>query len=178
LSVAPPRLRLYGAACLRQRAEDAETGAAATGELLDAMWQVLRERGGVGLAAPQVGRARRLIVVRDPQRPRGQQRLDLINPELTGTFGPDVPFEEGCLSFPGLFVKIDRPQGVTVRYATAGGETRTLRDDGLVARIVQHELDHLDGVLFIDRLGRGRRWLLAPRLLWLRLRGLGGGGGS
>ncbi|MBE0566997.1 MAG: peptide deformylase [Krumholzibacteria bacterium] len=178
MPAAAPRVRLYGAACLRRRAAAAVADDPATGALLDAMWAVLRQGGGVGLAAPQVGRELRLVVVRNPRLPAERQRLDLVNPVVVETFGPAEPFEEGCLSFPGLYVPVVRPRGVAVRYETAAGETRTLRDEGLVARIVQHEIDHLDGVLFIDRLGRARRWSLLPRLLWLRLRGLGGRGGT
>lgn len=178
MAAAPPRIRTYGAACLRRRAAAADPADPATAALLDAMWEVLRQGGGVGLAAPQVGRDLRLVVVRDPQQPAGRQRLDLVNPQVTATFGPRAPFEEGCLSFPGLYVTVNRPKGVEVRFRDAAGQERTLRDEGLVARIVQHEIDHLDGVLFIDRLGRVRRWLLGPRLLWLRLRGLVRGAGG
>jgi peptide deformylase len=170
VAAAPARIRIYGSPVLRRRAQLADPGDPATQERLDAMWRVLRDDGGVGLAAPQIGSDLRLVVVRDPGRPPGRQRLDLINPQVTATYGPAEPFEEGCLSFPGLFLTIHRPRGAAFRYQTAAGETRRLRDDGLVARIVQHEVDHLDGVLFIDRLPPWRRWLVLPRLLWLRLR--------
>jgi len=178
LGAAPPRIRLFGSGCLRRRAVRAAADAPETRALLDAMWRRLRDEGGVGLAAPQLGRDLRLVVVRDPQRPAGKQRLDLINPVVTGTFGPREPFEEGCLSFPGLYLKVVRPRGAEVRWETADGGTRTLRDEGLVARIVQHEVDHLDGVLFIDRVGRARRLSLLPRLLWYRLRALVAGRGD
>ncbi len=174
MTAAAPRIRIYGSASLRRCAEPALAGDPATAALADAMWRALRDDGGVGLAAPQLGRSLRLVVVRDPQQPAGRQRLDLVNPVVTGTFGPPVPFEEGCLSFPGLYVTITRPKGVTVAYETVTGEARTLRDDGLVARIVQHEIDHLDGVLFVDHLVRARRWSLLPRLAWLRVRGMFG----
>ncbi|MFN2370497.1 MAG: peptide deformylase [Candidatus Krumholzibacteriia bacterium] len=177
MPAAAPRLRTYGDPCLRRRAAPAVAGDPATGALLEAMWQALDTGGGVGLAAPQLGRDLRLVVVQDPQR-RPPRRLELINPQVVRTFGPTVPFEEGCLSFPGLYVKVRRPRGMEVSYAGRDGQGRTLRDDGLVARIVQHEVDHLDGVLYIDRLGRVQRWLLGPRLLWLRLRGRRGRGGT
>jgi peptide deformylase len=79
-----------------------------------------------------------------------------------------VGFEEGCLSFPELFVTLLRPRNVCVRYRDLEGQQQTLRDDGILARIVQHEVDHLDGVLYIDHLPRWRRWLLGWRLLRLR----------
>ncbi len=178
MAAAPPRIRLYGSRCLRRRAAPAAAADPGTRDLLDAMWRRLRDEGGVGLAAPQLGCDLRLVVVRDPQQPAGKQRLDLINPVVSGTFGPREPFEEGCLSFPGLYMKVVRARGAEIRWETADGGTRTLRDEGLVARIVQHEVDHLDGVLFIDRVGRARRLTLLPRLLWLRLRALFAGRGD
>jgi peptide deformylase len=169
VAVATARVRIYGASCLRRRAEPADPAATATATLLDRLWHALETDGGVGLAAPQIGRAVRVFVVRDPGRPAGRQRLELINPELVETFGPREPFEEGCLSFPGLYTTVWRPRGAVVRYQTRGGEHTELRDEGLLARIIQHEIDHLDGVLFIDHLSGWRRFLLAPRLLWMRL---------
>ena len=170
MAAAPARIRVYGSAVLRRRARRVDPADPTTQERLDAMWRLLRDDGGVGLAAPQIGSEQRLVVVRDPGRPPGRQRLDLVNPEVAATYGPVEPFEEGCLSFPGLYLTIRRPRGAEIRYETAAGEARRLRDDGLVARIVQHEIDHLDGVLFVDRLPAWRRWLVLPRLLWLRLR--------
>jgi peptide deformylase len=86
------------------------------------------------------------------------------------TFGPLAPFEEGCLSFPGLFTTVMRPKGVVVEHDTDQGRVR-LRDEGLVARIVQHEIDHLDGVLFIDHLSWGRKFGLLPRLATILVSG-------
>ena len=160
----------FGARCLRRPAAPAEPGNPGTADLLERMWATLAADGGVGLAAPQIGVSRRLVVVRDPRRPRGRQRLDLVNPAVVETFGPDTPFQEGCLSFPGLYTTIMRPQGVVVEHDTAAGRVR-LRDDDLVARSVQHEIDHLDGVLFIDHLSPMRRLELLPRLTWILLAG-------
>jgi len=162
-----PEINRFGARCLRERAHDADTSDPATKELLDTMWAFLVADGGVGLAAPQLGVSQRLVVIRDPSQPEGQQRLDLVNPVIAGTFGPDEPFEEGCLSFPGLYTMVTRPKGIELIYEVTGnqGTDHQLRGDGLVARVVQHEVDHLDGVLFIDHLGRFERYLLAPRLL-------------
>jgi len=123
----------------------------------------LREHDGIGLAAPQLGDLRRVVAVTDPSRPEQAPRI-LVNPEITERFGPQIPFEEGCLSFPGLFFNLYRPAGVVVRYHDRDGNEQTLRNDDVVARVVQHEVDHLDGVLFIDHLPRWRRWLLAGRL--------------
>jgi peptide deformylase len=161
---------------LRRRAREAPVSAPETRALLDRLWEILAADGGVGLAAPQIGEASRAIVIRDPRRPAGQQRLDLVNPVIGRTFGPDEPFEEGCLSFPDLYTTVRRPQGIEVAYSVpeSGDQRLQLRDNELLARIIQHEVDHLDGVLFIDHLTRWERWLLGPRLLWIMLRGVWG----
>jgi len=174
LTTSHPGVRLYGDPVLRRQAAPVKATAATTGRLLDRLWNVLG-RAGVGLAAPQIGEAVRVLVVRDPGRKERGRRLELINPVVEEVFGDRLPFEEGCLSFPGVFLNVRRRQGVVVSYETREGDTTRLRDDGLVARIVQHELDHLDGKLFIDRLARWRRLLLAPRLLLIRRRGARGG---
>ncbi len=99
--------------------------------------------------------------------------MDLVNPVVRRTFGREVSFEEGCLSFPGLYTDVVRPRGVELEYEVPGRKGRqTLRNDKLLARIVQHEVDHLDGVLFIDHLSVLDRWLLGPRLLGIGLRRL------
>jgi peptide deformylase len=156
-------IRKYGDPCLRRRAEPADPAAADTAALRETMWAAMNADGGVGLAAPQIGCNRRVIVVRDPGQPAGRQRMDLVNPVITRTFGPLVPFREGCLSFPGLYTTVRRPQGVVVEHDGSYGRVR-IEDDGLAARIIQHEIDHLDGVLFIDYLSWGKRSLLWPRL--------------
>jgi len=137
--------------------------------LLDTLWDTLSDDGGVGLAAPQIGALQRVVVIRDPGRPEGRQRLDLVNPVIEETFGPDEVFEEGCLSFPGLYTDVVRAQGIELTYSTpTSGERRLkLRDQKLLARIIQHEVDHLDGVLFIDHLGALERLLIGPKLLWI-----------
>ena len=167
--MAPPRqlarIRRYGAGCLRRLARESEPGAPETTELLDLMWRTLVDDGGVGLAAPQIGIDRRVVVIRDPSLPERRQRLDLVNPRLDETYGPEEPFSEGCLSFPGLYIEVWRRRGAQITYHDRDGRRQTLRDSGLIARIAQHELDHLDGVLFIDRISRLRRWALQPRLL-------------
>jgi len=139
---------------------------------MDDLWLALDADGGVGLAAPQIDRSLRALVIREPGKTRDKRRLELLNPELVATFGPVVPFEEGCLSFPGLYTTVWRPRGVEVSYCDRAGDLQVLRDESLMARVVQHEMDHLDGILFIDRVPRRRRWRLAPRLLWLRMHGI------
>lgn len=157
---------------LRRRARELPVGTEATRRLLDRLWATLQAGTGVGLAAPQIGEAVRACVVRDPEREGDEGRIDLVNPVLKSTFGPEEVFEEGCLSFPGLYFDVVRRRGVVIEYFDAEGRPQKLRDEGLVARIAQHEMDHLDGVLFIDRVGALRRAGLGPRLAWIALVGL------
>jgi peptide deformylase len=169
----PTPIRRFGAACLRRPARAAEPDAPATRDAVRRLWETLATQDGVGLAAPQIGLDLRALVVDEPLRGGGRRRLAMVNPEIRETFGPPTPFREGCLSFPGLYTVVHRPQGVVVAYddPDAPGGRRELKDDGLLARIVQHEVDHLDGVLFIDHLTPWQRALLGPRLLAIMIRG-------
>ncbi len=175
------RIRRYGNKCLRRRARSVDPADQGTRDLLDTLWATLRDDGGVGLAAPQINRDCRVVVVMDVERPPGEQRIDLVNPIILETFGPSVSFEEGCLSFPGLYMKVWRPKGAVVQFDGPQGR-QTLRDEGLTARIILHEVDHLDGVLFIDRLPFLKRLMLPPRLIpfimsefWQKFSGKGRG---
>ncbi len=167
----PDRLiRRFGDRCLRRQCQAAVFSDVGTTELVKRLWLILDADGGVGLAAPQIGVDLRVVVVRNPEASVAKRRITMINPELVETFGPTVPFEEGCLSFPGLFFEVDRPKGVVVNYTDEGGHKHQIRDDGLLARIVQHEVDHLNGMLFSDHLTFFRKLWLAPRL-WLQYAG-------
>ena len=116
------------------------------------MMAAMYEEGGVGLAAPQVGIEQKLLVL----NPSGDQHersgeLTLLNPKITRKKGREFA-EEGCLSFPGIHAEVERWVEITVTYQDLDGKEQTLKTDGWLARIIQHELDHLDGVLFTDRL--------------------------
>jgi peptide deformylase len=165
---ATAELRLYGDAVLRRSCREVRDGEDVSG-LAARMLTIMRQHSGVGLAAPQIGDPRRVIAISDPGG--GTAPLILVNPRLKATFGPEVGFEEGCLSFPELFVTVTRPRGAEASYRDLEGRERCLRDEGVLARVLQHELDHLEGVLFIDRLPWWRRWLLTRRLRDLRRRG-------
>ena len=166
-------LRIYGDPVLREHAApigevDDEVRALA-GDMLD----TLAEAEGVGLAGPQVGASRRIIIVH-PAPESGDDREEpriLINPEILSRTGPQVSAEEGCLSIPGIYDSVKRPTKVKVRALQLRGEAVSeveFEAEGMVARILQHEIDHLDGVLFIDKVGPMRRALLNKRLRELR----------
>lgn len=129
-----------------------------TGELrrlLDAMVATMREAPGVGLAAPQVGISMRLIVVEtpvDPEEPGGDTRLHkLANPEIVWRADEVAEDQEACLSIPGLYGDVPRHTAVQVEAMDVSGRPVSLALDGFEARVFQHEIDHLDGVLFPDR---------------------------
>ena len=165
----PPPVLVYGDPRLRRPCREVGVDEDVTA-LVAAMHASMAAHEGVGLAAPQVGDPRRVVLVGDPREPQAAPRV-LVNPRVERRFGDDTTFEEGCLSFPDLFLWLSRPRGVEVSCRDLAGNPRVLRDEGLIARILQHEIDHLDGVLFIDHLPRWRRWLLQARLWRMSRRG-------
>lgn len=116
----------------------------------EGMKNTLRAADGLGLAAPQVGANMRLIVVRRGDRP-GRPVRAYVNPIVTATSGEFTTASEGCLSVPGVTMQVSRSYAVEVEYDLIGGGRRQERVTGRIARVFQHEIDHLDGVLFIDR---------------------------
>ncbi len=117
--------------------------------LIDAMFETMQEADGIGLAAPQIGVAKRFFVV-DTRRPNEQ--IAFINPEIIETSHEVGTYEEGCLSIPGVYYDIVRPLSVTIQAQDIHGKAFTLKAADLLARVIQHEYDHLNGTLFIDRM--------------------------
>ena len=124
--------------------------------LIDAMFDTMDEADGVGLAGPQVGVSQKLFVVDD----RKGNRIAFINPEIIETSVEVGPYEEGCLSVPGVYHDVIRPLGVTVQAQDVNGKAFTIKATGLLARIIQHENDHLNAKLFIDRLSENDRAMM------------------
>ena len=118
---------------------------------------------GIGLAAPQIGQGLRLAVV-DLQPDEKPAPLHLINPEIVGVSEEMSLREEGCLSLPGQYADVTRPALVKVRYLDLDGSRREIEADGLLAACLQHEIDHLDGVLFVDHLSALKRNMIMRRL--------------
>ncbi len=116
------------------------------------MAQTMYEAPGVGLAAPQVGRTIRLIVLDVSENK--DNLITLINPEIIATSDEWICGEEGCLSLPGIWEKVERHAQVTVRYTDLNGQSQTIEADGLLSVCLQHEMDHLDGKVFVDHLSR------------------------
>jgi len=120
-------------------------------DLARAMLQAMYHAKGIGLAAPQVGVNKQLIVIDlEPDNPDHPQMV-MINPEVRTTGGGLSTYEEGCLSVPGVYLDVIRPSVVEVSYRCELGRPQRLKADGLLARCILHEMDHLRGVLFVDR---------------------------
>ena len=135
--------------------------------LFEQMVETMQTEHGVGLAAPQVGKSIRFIVARDVER---SEYRAMVNPQITKYSSETEVGSEGCLSFPGQFGDIERALEITVRYQDLDGREQELEDDGMLARILQHEIDHLDGVLFVDHLSLLKRKLIARKLKELQRR--------
>jgi peptide deformylase len=142
------RVRRYGDPVLRRRADPVEATTPEIRRLVDDMVDTMYDEVGIGLAAPQVGVSLRLMVVGDEEG-RGTQVL--VNPAITAQGGL-VTAEEGCLSLPGIFAQVTRSEWVTLDAQDLDGKPVAITARGLRSRVFQHEIDHLDGVLFIDRL--------------------------
>lgn len=133
--------------------------------LMDDMLETMYAAPGIGLAAPQVGVAKRIIVV--DAAPKGQppQPHCMANPEIVWASDEDTVYNEGCLSLPEHYADVTRPRAVRVRYLDQNNEIRELQADGLLATCVQHEMDHLDGILFVDHISALKRNMILRKLV-------------
>lgn len=157
-------LRKYPDPVLSKRSRPVRTIDKEFVRLVDEMFETMYEGHGVGLAAPQVGKNLRVFVMNCRDGKDGE--LVLINPVIVEMSGEEID-EEGCLSVPGVRMKVARAEHVKVKAYTEKGEEIELEADGLEARAVQHELDHLDGRLFFQRLNEAARMTLKDRLRML-----------
>ncbi|GAB6190067.1 peptide deformylase [Marinitoga arctica] len=140
------KVRIIGDPVLRKKASKVENLTDDFKNLLNIMTNVMYKEDGVGLAAPQVGISKRFFLMDD-----GKNLRIVINPEITEFIGEDVVFEEGCLSIPGIFLNVKRPEGIRVKYMDVDGNIIEEELHEYTARIFQHEYDHLEGILFIDK---------------------------
>ncbi len=152
-------VRLYGDPILRRRAEPVAAVTPEMETLLDDMVETMYDQVGIGLAAPQVGAPLRLLVVDEG---KGVARAH-VNPVIVEQGGRAVE-EEGCLSLPGIFAEVERAEWVVVEAQDRRGAPIRERASGLLARVFQHEIDHLDGILFIDRLDKVTRDRIKRRI--------------
>ncbi len=165
----PEKIVLYPDPVLARPAEPVEVFDEGLPALVERMVELMRDAQGAGLAAPQVGVSRRLFVIEDESGPEGPSIPTVfINPELE--LGGDlIPFEEGCLSIPDIRTTIRRPKTVRIKAFDLQGQPFELEDDDFLARVWQHEFDHLEGVLITDRMNPRDRLANRKALKELRL---------
>ncbi len=132
--------------------------------LMDDMLETMYQAPGIGLAAPQVGVLKRVIVVDASDKDEERAPLSMANPELIEISDEDVNYEEGCLSLPEHYAEVVRPAQVRVRYLDHGNEICELDAEGLLGTCVQHEMDHLEGILFVDHLSALKRNMILRKL--------------
>lgn len=160
---------VYGHDALRQETDPIEENSEDLQTLVDDMIETMRNAAGIGLAAPQVGRSERLFVVdvtpmademEEEEKPLPPQPMVCINPEIVEEATDTVEMEEGCLSIPEVREAVTRPERIRMRYLDRNFEGQEIEASGVLARVLQHERDHLDGILFTDYLSSFRKRLL------------------
>jgi peptide deformylase len=130
---------------------------AATKQLVEDMFDTMYDAPGIGLAAIQIGEPRRIVTMDLAKKDEPKEPQVFINPELVSKSGDKNIHEEGCLSIPEYYEEVERPASVRIRYLDLDGKQHEVDADGLLATCIQHEIDHLDGVLFIDHISKLKR---------------------
>ena len=149
---------------LRKKSTTVETVDDSTRKLLDDMLQTMYNAPGIGLAAVQIGILKRIIVIDVSKKEEEKKPLFLINPEITYQSEETSIYEEGCLSLPGYFAEIERPAKCKINYIDYHGKKAELEAEGLLSTCVQHEIDHLNGILFIDYLSKLKKDMIIKKL--------------
>ena len=150
---------------LRQKSESLEKVDDELRVLLDDMLETMYAAPGIGLAAVQVGVLKRLIVIDISKEKEKKNPLFLINPEIISRSKNTSIYEEGCLSLPGHFAEIERPEECKIKFIDYNGKKKELLANGLLATCIQHEVDHLNGVLFIDYLSKLKKDMIIKKLI-------------
>jgi peptide deformylase len=132
--------------------------------LMDDMLETMKKAIGIGLAAPQVGVAKRVIVIDVAREGEEPQPMMLANPEILWRSSEEATFSEGCLSLPEHYAEVTRPEKIRLRYLDYQNEIREIEAEGLLATCLQHEIDHLDGVLFVDHISLVKRGMILRKL--------------
>ena len=150
---------------LRKKCEPLEKVDTETKKLMDDMLETMYAAPGIGLAAIQVGILKRLVVIDISKGEEEKKPVFLINPQIVHRSKKTSIYEEGCLSLPGQFAEIERPAECTLKYIDYNGKEKELKADGLLATCVQHEVDHLNGILFIDYLSKLKKDMIIKKLV-------------
>lgn len=160
---------IYGSTVLRNESEDITPDYPDLSRFVADLWETMYEADGVGLAAPQVGRNIRVFVVDASVNADKDPRLvgfrkTFINARIYERSDDETSFTEGCLSLPGLNESVNRPSRIKIRYVDENFVEHDEEYDGFAARVIQHEYDHLDGIMFVDRLSPLRKTLIKGKL--------------
>ena len=150
---------------LRKKCEPLEKVDTETKKLMDDMLETMYAAPGIGLAAIQVGILKRLVVIDISKGEEEKKPIFLINPQIMHRSKKTSIYEEGCLSLPGQFAEIERPAECTLKYIDYNGKEKELKADGLLATCIQHEVDHLNGILFIDYLSKLKKDMIIKKLV-------------
>ena len=150
---------------LRKKCEPLEKVDIETKKLMDDMLETMYAAPGIGLAAIQVGILKRLVVIDISKAEEKKNPIFLINPQIIHKSKKTSVYEEGCLSLPGQFAEIERPAECTLKYVDYNGREKELKAEGLLATCVQHEVDHLNGILFIDYLSKLKKDMIIKKLV-------------
>ena len=148
---------------LRQKSSEVDQVTDETRKLMDDMLETMYDAPGIGLAAIQIGVPKRVIVI-DLSRDEKKNPLYFVNPKIIKKSDTDSTYEEGCLSVPGQFAEVDRPDKCHVSFLDYNGKKQELKAEGLLATCIQHEMDHLEGILFIDYLSKLKKNLIVKKL--------------
>ena len=149
---------------LRQKSQPVDKVDDLTRKLMDDMLETMYLAPGIGLAAIQIGVPKRIIVLDISKDPEKKEPMYFINPVIVSTSKNNITYEEGCLSVPGQFAEIDRPDRCHVKYLDYNGNYKELKSEGLLATCIQHEIDHLEGILFIDYLSNLKKSMIIKKL--------------
>ena len=149
---------------LRQKSEKVENVNEEIRSLMDDMVDTMYDAPGIGLAAIQIGVPKRVIVIDLSREKEKKNPLYFVNPEIITKSNNDASYEEGCLSVPNQFAEISRPDKCKVKFLDYEGNQRILETDGLLATCIQHEMDHLEGILFIDYLSKLKKSMIVKKL--------------
>ena len=149
---------------LRQKSKPVEKVDDSIRKIMDDMLETMYQAPGIGLAAIQIGIPKRIIVLDISKDPEKKEPMYFVNPEKVYASKDQATYEEGCLSVPGQFAEIDRPDKCHIKYLDYNGDSKELKAEGLLATCIQHEIDHLEGILFIDYLSKLKRSMITKKL--------------
>ena len=149
---------------LRQKSENVSEVNDKIRSLMDDMLETMYDAPGIGLAAIQIGVPKRVIVIDLSKEDQKKSPLYFVNPKILHTSKNDASYEEGCLSVPNQFAEISRPDKCKVQFLDYNGNEKILETEGLLATCIQHEMDHLEGILFIDYLSKLKKSMIIKKL--------------